>query len=126
MIEDYTKTFTPAESNAVKLTCRNPFKMDEDALNYDMDTEDELAEEQGEDLPDEQKSLDDDEELRAEQEEQKGFIVEDDYLSVSEMNYSNKSLDDQDKIREDLELKKVIIQRNRESKDALKNQKDYE
>ena len=37
-------------NNNQKITCRNPFKMDNQLFNYDMDTEDEWAEENGEDL----------------------------------------------------------------------------
>ena len=33
-----------------KLSCRNPFKIDENLINYDLDSEDELAEENGEDI----------------------------------------------------------------------------
>merc|ERR1712086_1172374 len=70
-----------------KLTCRNPFKIDEGIINYDLDSEDEWAEENGEDLDDNcAKMSDDDEDDLAEQEAQVGFIVDDDYLSVSEMN----------------------------------------
>ena len=63
-----------------------------------MDTEDEEAEENGEDLksgldPEEQ---DEDEKDQDEEDgEDKGFIVDDDYLSVSEMNYSNISQKDE-------------------------------
>ena len=32
------------------LSCRNPFKADENIINYEMDTEDEWAEENGESL----------------------------------------------------------------------------
>ena len=46
-----------------KLSCRNPFRLDENLVNYDMDTEDEMAEEQGEDVHDEQKSHDEESEL---------------------------------------------------------------
>jgi len=58
-------------------------------INYDMDSEDELEEANGEDIADEHNKVsDDDEEDLAEQEEAEGFIVEDDYLSVSELNLS--------------------------------------
>ena len=79
-----------------KLTCRNPFKIDESVINYDLDSEDEWAEENGEDLDDNcAKMSDDDEDDLAEQEAQNGFIVDDDYLSVSEMNFSCASDDEQ-------------------------------
>lgn len=68
---------------------RNPFKVDINIINYDMDSEDELEEANGEDIADEQNKVsDDDEEDLAEQEEAEGFIVEDDYLSNSELNLS--------------------------------------
>lgn len=79
-----------------------------------MDSEDEWAEANGEDLDGDQKMSDDNEEDLAENEEAQGcgFIVEDDYLSDSELNYSNCSNKDADK-----ERRKVIIQKNRESKE---------
>ena len=43
------------------LTCRNPFKMDAQVVNYDMDSEDEWAEENGEDLQEGKASDDEDE-----------------------------------------------------------------
>lgn len=91
------------------LTCRNPFRADEAVINYDMESEDEWAEENGEDLQDgDQKMSDDDEDDLIEQEEQKGFIVDDDYLSVSEMQYSNMSSTDQKRIQEDQMRRKAI------------------
>lgn len=62
-------------------------------INYDLDTEDELAEENGEDLQmDENNRSDDNASELEEQELQKeGFIVDDDYLSDYEMAYSNVS-----------------------------------
>jgi chromatin assembly factor 1 subunit A len=75
------------------LSCRNPFRADENIINYEMDTEDEWAEENGESLREDgaNKSDEEDEEFDDE-EDQQGFIVDDDYLSVSEMNYSNMEL----------------------------------
>jgi hypothetical protein len=50
------------------LSCRNPFKVDENLINYDLDSEDEWAEENGEDLQDAdcQRLSDDDEDDLAE------------------------------------------------------------
>jgi len=47
------------------LNCRTPFKADDGLINYDLDTEDELAEEYGEDLQegDNNMSVDDEEDL---------------------------------------------------------------
>ena len=78
------------------MSCRNPFKQDPQTINYDMDTEDEWAEENGEDLEDaDAKKSEDDEEDLAEMEEAKGFIVDDDYLSVSEMCLSDLGQEDE-------------------------------
>lgn len=60
-----------------------------------MDSEDEWAEENGEDLLDIDQKSDDDEDDLLEEEEAQGFIVDDGYLSVSEMNYSQLDADDQ-------------------------------
>ena len=57
-------------------------------VNYDLDSEEELAELNGEDLNDADMNGSDDEEEAGEEDEVKGFIVEDDYLSASELNYS--------------------------------------
>ena len=93
IIEDSCKQIVGSFYNKSKvLSCRNPFRPDSNVINYDMDSEDEIEEANGEDIADEQNKVsDDDEEDIAEQEEAKGFIVEDDYLSVSELNYSNAS-----------------------------------
>ena len=97
--------------NSGVLTCRNPFKADETLINYDLDTEDELAEENGEDLNvDGDNNLSDDNESDLEEKElQIGFIVDDDYLSDEEMNYSNISNKDQQQIHEDKERRKQIL-----------------
>ena len=91
------------------LSCRNPFKQDPQAINYDMDTEDEWAEQNGEDLDDADKKSEDDEEDLAEMEEAKGFIVDDDYLSVSEMCISDSDIGKEDEIQADLERRKQIL-----------------
>ena len=75
------------------LSCRNPFKADENIINYEMDTEDEWAEENGESLREDGANKSDEEDDDFEDEEdQQGFIVDDDYLSVSELNYSNMEI----------------------------------
>lgn len=53
-----------------------------------MDSEDELAEEQGEDLNSKQIGDEDEEMASGEEEEPMGFIVSDGHLSVSEYNFS--------------------------------------
>ena len=70
--------------------------MDAQVVNYDMDSEDEWAEENGEDLQEGKASDDEDEDEFEDEEANQGFIVEDDYLSVSEMNYSNLSKENLD------------------------------
>ena len=59
-----------------------------------MDSEDELAEEQGEDLNSKQIGDEDEEMASGEEEEPIGFIVSDGHLSVSEYNFSQGELDD--------------------------------
>lgn len=107
------------------LTCRNPFRVDENLINYDLDSEDEWAEENGEDLQDAdcQKLSDDDEDDLAEQEAAKGFIVDDDYLSVSEMNYSFESDAEQNDalLQVDLQRRKAILEKKRQNQLHLKN-----
>lgn len=91
VVEDSLKAFLPQHKQSKILTCRNPFKQDDQLINYDLDTEDELEEENGEDLDEDNKMSDDDENDLQEEELQEGFIVEDDCFSLSEMNYSETS-----------------------------------
>ena len=64
VIEDCFKSLLTHDFKSSLLSCRNPFKQDERIVNYDLDTEDEMAEEQGEDLDEEnQNSEDDDSDL---------------------------------------------------------------
>ena len=96
------------------LTCRNPFKMDENIINYDMETEDEEAEENGEDVEMEERSKD----SQDDEDSEKGkWLVDDDYLSMNEMNISNMSNMDSNQIQDELQNRKVILQKNRESKE---------
>lgn len=108
IIEDNQKFLLPQHKQSKLLTCRNPFKMDEDLLNYDLDTEDEIEEENGEDLNEEKDMSDDDEEDLEENELAIGFIVEDDYLSISEMNYSESENKDEEMIKADIERRKLM------------------
>jgi len=96
--------------------------MDAQVVNYDMDSEDEWAEENGEDLQEGKASDDEDEDELEDEEANQGFIVEDDYLSVSEMNYSNLSKEclDQSVLQADMSRRKAIQARNRESKQQMK------
>ena len=107
IIEDsYRNKIGSCKNQSKVLTCRNPFKADEVLIDYDMDSEDEWAEENGEEINDDNEKSDDDDEEAGDQEEVQGFIVDDDYLSVSEMNYSNISSKDQNEIKADIQRKK--------------------
>jgi chromatin assembly factor 1 subunit A len=52
VIEDSVRSFNfvPFEKCSKVLTGRNPFRKDEDIIDYEMDSEEEWAEENGEDL----------------------------------------------------------------------------
>lgn len=73
-----------------------------------MDSEDEWAEANGEDVGEDNKSDEEEEDP----EENQGFIVEDDYLSDSELNLSENS-----DVEKEKERRKAIIQKNKESKE---------
>jgi hypothetical protein len=44
IFEDYLRSKTVKNTSKI-LSCRNPFRPDDTLINYDLDTEDELAEE---------------------------------------------------------------------------------
>jgi len=67
-VEDSQKTLLPHQTASNGLSCRNPFRMDDTLINYELDTEDELEEENGEDLNDDNNVSDDNEEDLNEQE----------------------------------------------------------
>ena len=96
-----------------KLSCRNPFKVDERLVNYNLDSEDEWAEENAEDLDDEDKKGSDSEDESGDEPSQDSFIVDDGYLSLTEMIDSDLEQDEtsQQKL---IERRKALIQRNRE------------
>ena len=85
-----------------KLSVRDPYKIDENLINYQLDSEDEWAEENGEDINDDDKEEESDEE----QDDDNGFIVDDGYLSMSEMMDSD---DDQVESRE--ERRKALMEK---------------
>ena len=62
---------------------RNPFAKDEEQIDYDMDSEEEFEEENGEDIMSER---DEDDDEMGEDDDEEGFIVPDGYLSQSEKN----------------------------------------
>ena len=73
------------------LTARNPFKKDEDVIDYEIDSEDEWNEQNGLDLnaPQGDEGEDDEvEKILKEEGEEEGFIVSDGYLSASEFGLS--------------------------------------
>ena len=93
-IEGSHKKYTCIWLKSSNIICgRNPFKTDESVIDYDMDSEDELEEENGEDIVDEKE--DEDEEM-VEEEEEEGFIVPDGYLSQSEKNDDHLELGEVD------------------------------
>lgn len=86
IIEDSAKTIIGQyylKSSIV--TGRNPFFTDE-KINYDLDSEEEMAEAQGEDLNSNVKNSESDEEMLSQVEE--GFLVSDGHLSSEEYNFS--------------------------------------
>lgn len=75
------------------LNPRNPLKKDETIIDYEMDSEEEWNEQNGEDVANDNKQDDDEDDeveklLReeGEDEEEAGFIVSDGHLSASEMD----------------------------------------
>lgn len=96
---------------------RNPWLQDP-AIDYDMDSEDELAEEQGEDLNSKQ-DKDSDEEMLSEDEAEPGFIVSDGHLSVEEYNFSQDEGDDQAKLKE-IEARRSRLREKQDSKEVGK------
>ena len=100
-VRQYHGTFT---KKSALINPRNPYRRDEELIDYDMDSEDEIAEEQGEDLlQEENKKESDDENMEQDEEdEEKGFIVSDGHLSVCEYDFSQdgEAQDEQSKLAE--------------------------
>lgn len=89
------KYLTFFDKKSFILNPRNPLKRDETIIDYDMDSEEEWNEQNGEDVAGENKGDEDEDDeveklLREEEEEEEaaGFIVPDDYLSASELGLS--------------------------------------
>ena len=82
------------------ISARNPFRRDDDLIDYDMDSEDEWAEENGEDLEKKVADEDDDEEMADEDQQSEGFIVSDGHLSVCEYDFSQDGEDESKKLAE--------------------------
>jgi len=102
------------EKQSRVITGRNPFKKDECILDYEMDSEDEWAEQHGEDLDkkDVEEELED-EEMANEEEEEVGFIVSDGHLSVCEYDFSQDGQDDEHKQKE-IALRRERIRKERQ------------
>ena len=71
------------DKQSKEITGRNPFKEDRNAVDYDLDSEDEWHELHCDDLENDQLLIEEDSELNGDDPElrQEGFIVPDDYLS---------------------------------------------
>jgi hypothetical protein len=76
-------------------------------INYDLDSEEELAEAQGEDLNSNQNknASDDEDEDMMSGEDQEGFLVSDGHLSDEEYNFSNEGANTIDK-RVEIEMRR--------------------
>ena len=102
IIEDsHSNFYGKFEKKSDVINARNPFRKDEKLLDYEMDSEDEWAEQNGEDL--EKKDAEEekeDEEMANEDEEDAGFIVSDGHLSVCEYEFSDGEVDDEKKQKE--------------------------
>ena len=101
IIEDshriYNGTFNKKSS---LITARNPFRIDNVLIDYDMDSEDEWAEENGEDLEKKAGDEDEDEDMADEDQQSEGFIVSDGHLSVCEYDFSQDGEDEAKKLAE--------------------------
>ena len=102
IIEDsHSNFYGRFDKKSALITARNPFKKDDKLLDYEMDSEDEWAEQNGEDL--DKKDVEEeqeDEEMANEEEEDGGFIVSDGHLSVCEYDFSEGEGDDEKKQKE--------------------------
>jgi hypothetical protein len=91
IIEDsFIKYLGLFEKKSLILNPRNPLKKDETVIDYDMSSEEEWNENNGEDVDAKNDEDEDDEveKMLREEGEEEGFIVPDDYLSASELNFS--------------------------------------
>lgn len=94
-IEDsYIKHYGLFEKKSLTISAKNPLKRDETVIDYDMDSEEEWNEQNGEDLEGKQEDEQEEDEVdkllleEGEADVEEGFIVPDDYLSASELNLS--------------------------------------
>ena len=100
IIEDsYKKYHGSFTKKSTIITPRNPYKRDDDLIDYDMDSEDEWAEENGEDLDKKDVENEDDEEMKSDDEQEpEGFIVSDGHLSVCEYDFDQDEQDETKKL----------------------------
>lgn len=114
------------------LNPRNPLKTDETVINYDLDSEEEWNEENGEDLNSQKMEEDDD--YGDEAEEQDGFIVSDNHLSDDEILNNQYDTDDErdnflagfqssNQIKQDLQTYTIIFTRSDQT--VLNYMKDF-
>jgi len=112
IIEDSAKTiFGQYYLRSEQVTGRNPFLQD-DKINYELDSEEELAEAQGEDLNSNVKGSESDEEMLSQVEE--GFLVSDGHLSSEEYNFSQQSQQsgDADARKQEIQLRREKYKEN--------------
>lgn len=76
------------------ITGRNPFRKDEEILDYDMDSEEEYEELNGEDINSENTNEEEDEEM--DEDETPGWIVPDGYLSEEEKKLGQEDEDNEE------------------------------
>lgn len=99
IIEDsFMKYLDIFQKRSYIINPRNPLKKDETVIDYDMSSEEEWNEQNGEDLDAKQDEEEDEEEKMIIEEmkegENEGFIVPDDYLSASELNFTQSDCSD--------------------------------
>ena len=97
------------------ISARNPFRRDDDLIDYEMESEDEEAEENGEDLDKKDAENDEDEDMNSEEEEGKaGFIVSDGHLSVCEYEFDDENETDEKKKLQDIAIRRERLKQMKE------------
>lgn len=77
---------------------RNPFRLDLDVIDYDIDSEEEFEELNGEDINSENSKEEIDDEEMEEEDETAGWLVPDGYLSAEEVKMGEENDEDDKKI----------------------------
>ena len=89
------------------ISARNPFRRDDELIDYEMESEDEEAEENGEDLDRKDAENEEDDDMNSEEEEGKeGFIVSDGHLSVCEYEFDDENEPDEKKKLQDIKIRR--------------------